>query len=229
MNTRTGATHVATPSHLREIVTRRKRGFRGYYPSAKVGNGYRLVGYESLLERDFLHLMEDDDAIISYQEQDAPVRWSDGIDWHSYWPDVAFTTDMGRRVCVEVKPLDVFETRGLIDIYQVVRNFVVSSDRFDEFQIWTDREIRSGTRLRNACLRNSERIRHEPDEDRIALEQALRMAGGSARIDELRIASGLGSRGYRAVLRMLAEGSCSLKDPAVLIGDASVILWRARS
>lgn len=227
MGTTAPARFVAKPSHLRRIVTGRARTFTGYCPSGKPGNDHRLVGYQSILERDFIHLVEDDPAIVSYREQAAPVKWKDEEGSHLYWPDFELETDTGRRVCVEVKPLRVLMKRGLADVYAIIRRYAIQSGRYDDFQVWTDREIRSGNGLKNAVMRNGERLPVDMGSERVAIRQALHEAGGEATVARLRQASGLGSRGFRAVLGLLAEGSCSLRDPCCLIEDASVILWRA--
>lgn len=221
------ARFVATPTHLRRIVTGRARTFTGYYPSGKPGNDHRLVGYQSLLERDFIHLVEDDRSVVSYQEQEAPVTWKDADGRHLYWPDFGLLTDTGRRVCIEVKPLDVMRRRGLAEVFALVGEFAVASGRFDDFQVWTDREIRSGTRLRIAVLRNGGRNAVGFESEKLAVRQALHEADGVASVADLRRASGLGQRGFRAVLGLLAEGSCSLRDPACLIEDRSVVVWRS--
>ncbi|MFC6789994.1 Tn7 transposase TnsA N-terminal domain-containing protein [Methylobacterium komagatae] len=96
--------HVGKPSPSRPVVTGRRDCITGEVPSGKAGMGYRMVAYEGLLARDFILILEQDDAVLRYQEEPAPFRWHDGVRWRSYTADFAVEIDDGRRVAVEVKP-----------------------------------------------------------------------------------------------------------------------------
>ncbi len=71
--------HVGKPNPSRRIVTGRRDCITGEIPSGKPGMGHRMVAYEGLLARDFILLLEQDDAVLRYQEEPVPFRWHDGV------------------------------------------------------------------------------------------------------------------------------------------------------
>jgi hypothetical protein len=64
----------------------------------------RDIQYESLLERDFLLVLEDLACVVTYQEQPFVVPYDKENREHCYYPDVFFVLEDGRGVVVEVKP-----------------------------------------------------------------------------------------------------------------------------
>lgn len=210
----------------RPILTGWRDCFTGLIPSQKQGNDYRLIGYEGVLERDFIILLEDDDEVISFNEQDRPVRWKDGNKWRRYTPDFGLVFANRRRVGVEVKPLDHVIKRNLLPSFKAIRRAAISQGVYDDFQLWTDREIRASNDLRNAEFKFSERHQHHSSQEGIHLRTAFAHLNGRASVAELRLASGLGDRVYRASLRMAAEGNCILENPSELFEDHSIVVWR---
>ncbi len=227
MSTRRGSAYVATPKQSRAILTGAKDCFTGIVPSQKEGNEYRLIGYEGTLERDFIYLLEDDDNVVSYQEQDVKLRWHDGDRWRRYTPDFCVQYGNGWRVCVEVKPLDIVEKLDLLPVYALIQHYALASKRYDEFQLWTDEDIRETHDLANAELRFSERHQHDGETEGMAVRTAFARLNGRATVARLRFESGLGERAYRGILRLMAEGDCQLENPDQLIEDDSVVLWKA--
>jgi len=71
--------HVGKPTPSRRIVTGRRDCITGEVPSGKAGMGYRMVAYEGLLARDFILILEQDDAVLRHQKQHAPLRWHDVV------------------------------------------------------------------------------------------------------------------------------------------------------
>jgi hypothetical protein len=219
--------HTGRPLGLqagaRRIVTRSRTTFRGYVPSAKPGNDFRLVGYESLLERDFIHLLEDDGSVDAYREQAEPFEFRIGHERHRHWPDFALDLADGCRVCVAVKPAAVIRNRNLGPVFEAIADGALATGRFDTFQVWTDVEIREPVRLRNARLRNTERGPYENLQADLAIRSALVRLGGRASVVRLREASGLGSSSFRAVVRSIACGGISTVDAGALIEDRTVL------
>lgn len=72
----------------------------GKFPSLKVG---RNVWWESLLERDYIHLLEFDPDVTKYEEQ--PIRVAYPLEGRAchYTPDFLVERRDGRRIIVEVK------------------------------------------------------------------------------------------------------------------------------
>ncbi len=226
-NTRTGATYVALPEQSRSIIRRSAACFTGYLPSHKLGNDRRLIGCEGTLERDFAYLIEDDDSIVSYREQPEPFEWRDASRIHFYTPDFGLLTDTGRRICVEVKPIDEVDRLRLRPIYRILRDAAIDTGRFDEFQLWTDRDIREGNCLTNARLRYSERAQLRESAEGLAVRTAFLRLGGRDTVRRVRDESGLEDRGFRAILRMMAEGACHSAVPEALIEDETIVVWGA--
>jgi hypothetical protein len=54
----------------RKVVTYRSGHFTGVVPSSK---NNRVIQYESILERDYIQLVESDRDVKSYSEQPTPV------------------------------------------------------------------------------------------------------------------------------------------------------------
>lgn len=72
----------------------------GKFPSFKVG---RNIWWESLLERDYIYLLEFDPDVEKYEEQPIRVRYSFEGRVRCYTPDFLVERKGGRRVIVEVK------------------------------------------------------------------------------------------------------------------------------
>ncbi|MDT4955073.1 MAG: hypothetical protein QOJ02_3211 [Acidobacteriota bacterium] len=72
----------------------------GKFPSLKVG---RNVWWESLLERDYIHLLEFDPDVTKYEEQPIRVAYPFEGKVRHYTPDFLVERRDGRRIIVEVK------------------------------------------------------------------------------------------------------------------------------
>ena len=227
MNTFTGAIFVATPKQSRAVVTGRRDCFTGWVPSHKPGNDYRLIAFEGTIERDFIYLIEDDDEIVSYQEQPPQFRWHDGNQYRKYTPDFKLQLEGGRRIGIEIKPLAVVEKHDLIPVYGNIRQTAVESGEYDDFQLWTDRDIRESNDLENARIRYSERHQHQESMESVIVRAAFDRLNGRARIEDLRRETGIGNRAYRAIVRMMAEGDACLENNDLFIEDNSFIVWEA--
>ncbi|MBB3951474.1 hypothetical protein GGQ76_002772 [Aureimonas jatrophae] len=199
-------------------------------PSAKEGNDFRVVAYESLLERDFIQLLEDDHDVVSYADRSEPVVWidRDGVT-RRYYPDFDVLRRDDLRTCVEVKPLDRILKHDLLLHYEQIERYAIGSGRFARFEIWTDREIRDPIPLYNAELRNVGRLNREPMPFSVSIVSALRGLGGRATLGDLRDASGLGRDAFWAVVRSLARDVFRLEEPHRPIDDRSVVRLEVRS
>jgi TnsA endonuclease N terminal len=72
----------------------------GKFPSLKAG---RNVWWESLLERDYIHLLEFDSDVTKYEEQPVRVAYPFEGRVRHYTPDFLVERKDGRRIIVEVK------------------------------------------------------------------------------------------------------------------------------
>jgi hypothetical protein len=71
----------------------------GKFPSLKLG---RMVRYQSLIERDFIYLLDFVPAVSEYCEQPFSIHYKDGDKERQYTPDFSFV-HRGRTYLVECK------------------------------------------------------------------------------------------------------------------------------
>jgi hypothetical protein len=118
----------------------------GRFPSAKMG---RMIAFESLLERDFIYLIEYDPAVEWFEEQPLSIEYLHEAKQLLYTPDFHLL-ERGQHVLVECKPKRFVETE------ENCRKFAVGQEWCEEhsweFRIITDQQVRSGFRLQNIKL-----------------------------------------------------------------------------
>jgi hypothetical protein len=209
----------------REVVTNRRVNFTGYVPSDK---NRRQIQYESLLERDYIQLIEADFGIESYQEQPEPLTWTDGERTYSTTFDFSLLRKDGRKILVEVKPLSKVIKHDLAELYGFARSAAKKSG-YAEFELWTDREIRAMPRLCNAELVVSETTNYDDQAHLLAMRSAFREHGGPMTIRELRVASNLGPFSYRTVIRLIAKGELRSVDPCAVLDDKAILVRASSS
>ncbi|HDZ75630.1 MAG TPA: hypothetical protein ENH55_23260 [Aurantimonas coralicida] len=213
------------PSAGRRVVSGRKSTFTGYIPSTKGGNDYRLIAYESLLERDYILHLEDDDDIVAYRDRDRAYPWEDASgnvhDWH---PDFTLTTRADRRICVEVKPWAVIEKKDLLPSFALIAKAMKDVHGFDEFRLVTDREIRQPFRLYNLEILHSARLDREIEGSGFAVRQAF-VEETPTTIGGLRRRLAASRIGFWSVCRLIADGTAALDDSHAPIEDRSILDW----
>lgn len=221
MAPRVHSRHVGKPDPSRKLVTGRRDVITGEVPSGKAAMAYRMVAYEGLLSRDFILLLEGDEAVVRYQEEPPWFRWHDGIRWRRYTADFATEMDDGRKIAVEVKPIKRVIARG----WDAIRPRVEAGARaagYDGLELWTEREI-DALRVANAGLIASERSFVVDEAEQHAMRVTLDRLGGQAQVRDLRATSGLGGRAFRAVVGLVARGEAALADPGRPFDDHAVI------
>ena len=125
--------HVIWPSEVRRLtreeITAFKRereissgskGNAGVFHSDKMN---RAVQYESELELDFLHRLEQLKEVVSYQEQPFKVPYDLDGQKFVYYPDVLFVLEDGRGVVVEIKPVFEMALQGNLIKWAALRQF----------------------------------------------------------------------------------------------------------
>jgi hypothetical protein len=217
--------HMGPSTSTREVATGRRTNFSGYFPSTKNG---KLIVYESLLERDFIALLEDDRDILSYDEQPPTLIWSDGIDTYETTFDFRYEDIDHQWTLVEVKPLENVLKHNLIEHYAYARAYALRAG-YHAFELWTDREIRAMPRLANADMKIFQDTPYWDDTHLIAVQYAMRKVGGRATIRELRAASNLKEAAYRVIVKLVAQGDFVPERPDCLLDDNAVLLWTGRS
>jgi hypothetical protein len=207
----------------RKVVTYRSGHFTGYVPSAK---NKRMVQYESILERDYIQLVESDRDVLGYSEQPEKLKWSDGDETYDTTFDFEVYRRGGHRYLVEIKPLSKVLKYDLAELYGYARAAAIEAG-YADFELWTDRELKAMPRLGNAELLVGGLTTFEDPTATLAMRHAitnLRRLADRATIRKIRAASGLGDSAYWAVIRMVAlrqlipENACAaLDDKAVLL------------
>lgn len=119
----------------------------GYFPSKKNGRG---IAYESLLERDYMYLLEYDDDVISYLEQPITLEYVYLNRKRSYTPDIKVERNNKIQI-IEIKPYEklklILEDDKFKTKLDVAANYCLHNQF--EFKIVTDMDIRNGSLLNN--------------------------------------------------------------------------------
>jgi hypothetical protein len=218
------ARHMGRSVATRKVVTYRSGHFTGYVPSTKNG---RMIQYESILERDFIQLIEADRDVVSYSEQPTPLEWSDGYEFFKTTFDFCVERSDGRRYLVEVKPLSKVIKYRLDLLYGFARAAAKEAG-YDEFELWTDRELKAMPRLLNAELQVASATTFEDEScllTMLSTASELRRRSDRTTVREMRAASNLGHAAYWAVIRMVARGQLVPLDPTAPLDDSAVLIF----
>ena len=124
-------------------VSNRGGNIIGRYPSLKLG---RMVSYESLIERDFICVLDFEPTIRWFEEQPLRLCYRDGEQDRHYTPDFQFIS-ADQTVLVECK------AQSLVGKAENQRKFAVA-ERWCEQQSWqfqviTDADLTSSYRVQN--------------------------------------------------------------------------------
>lgn len=132
----------------RKITNTGTRKNTGFFPSKK---NERPIAFESLLERDYIYLLEFDKDVISYNEQPLTITYCVSNRNYRYTPDF-FVQRKNKNQLIEIKPHSklqkILNDDAVIKKYNAAAQFCKSNE-FSEFRIITDYEIQSGNILNN--------------------------------------------------------------------------------
>jgi hypothetical protein len=118
----------------------------GKFPSIKMG---RMIAFESLLERDFIYLLDYDPAVEWFEEQPLTIEYAFDDKVLHYTPD--FHLIEGKRdVLIECKPDQFVDTEENRPKFAAARAW--GAQHGWEFRLVTDRRVRAGFRLQNVKL-----------------------------------------------------------------------------
>lgn len=115
----------------------------GRFPSLKMG---RMIAFESLLERDFIYLLDYDARVEWFEEQPLTIEYQHDDQTLHYTPDF-HVVGAGQQIIVECKPARFVEAPDNQRKFAVARAWCAA--RGWEFQVVTDQQIRAGHRLAN--------------------------------------------------------------------------------
>lgn len=128
----------------------------GKFPSVKLK---RMVGYESLIERDLVYLLDFDPAVATYQEQPMTISYQDGGKRRRYTPDF-YLVHHGQAYLIECKHHQYIKIEENRPKWEAARQWCDSHGVI--FWVVTDSMIRAGYRLENVKLL-TEHARYEVD------------------------------------------------------------------
>lgn len=124
-------------------LNRTKRAI-GWFPSFISGDSQP---YHSLLELDWLRLLDVTPGISSIKSQPRPVSfWLDGVR-HEYTPDTEVLLSNGRKVMVEVKPHDVAVSAEMRPVWEAIRARLADEDI--DFKLATDVYLKAQPRYQS--------------------------------------------------------------------------------
>jgi hypothetical protein len=118
----------------------------GRFPSTKMG---RMIAFESMLERDFIYLLDYDPAVEWFEEQPLCIEYLHETKLLRYTPDFRLL-ECGQHVLVECKPERFVETEENRRKFAGARAWCAGQGW--EFRIVTDQQVRNGYRLQNIRL-----------------------------------------------------------------------------
>lgn len=124
-------------------VSNRGGSVIGRFPSLKMG---RMIAFESLLERDFIYLLDYDARVERFEEQPLTIEYEHEGQARHYTPDFQLL-EAGQCVLVECKPERFVDADDNPRKFAIAREWCATRGR--EFRVVTDRHIRAGFRLQN--------------------------------------------------------------------------------
>lgn len=128
---------------VRRVVTRSGKRFRGKTPSRKCGG--RMVQWESLLERDAIHLFKAHPLVVAYQEQPSiEIYYDDHNLPRKYVPDFALTLADGTVLHIEVKCQAQLARKSVSRKYELISRSFCEQGRV--FRVLTEAELRLAPR-----------------------------------------------------------------------------------
>jgi hypothetical protein len=118
----------------------------GKFPSLKMG---RIVWYESLLERDYMYLLEIDSDVLWYREQPGRIYYTLDGKRHRYTPDLLVQRGSGKQI-IEVKPKKEAEKEEYVRLFKIATS--ICCNQGYEFRVATNETIRLQPRLRGVKI-----------------------------------------------------------------------------
>ena len=127
-------------------VSNRGGNVIGKFPSIKMG---RMIAFESLLERDFIYLLDYDPAVEWFEEQPLTIEYVSDDKVLSYTPDFHLI-ERKHNVLIECKPDQFVDTEENRPKFAAARAWCAQQGW--EFRLITDQQVRAGFRLQNVKL-----------------------------------------------------------------------------
>lgn len=127
-------------------VSRHRGSAVGRFPSMKMK---RMIAFESLIERDFIYLLDYDPFVTWFEEQPVRIEYEYEEKQLHYTPDFLLV-EQKQQVLVECKPEKFVDTEENRRKFTVARLWCQEKSR--QFRIITEQQIRAGYLLQNVKL-----------------------------------------------------------------------------
>ena len=128
-------------------VANRGGNASGKFPSLKMN---RMIAFESLIERDYLCVLDYEVEVLAFTEQPLTITYQDGAQEQHYTPDFHLVCAGNRHVLGECKPQTRVETAANQRKFRAARAWCAEQEW--EFRVITDAQLRAGPRLPNIKL-----------------------------------------------------------------------------
>jgi hypothetical protein len=183
----------------------------GRFPSLKM---QRMIAFESLLERDFIYLLDYDANVTWFEEQPLTIEYQHEGQLLHYTPDFHLI-ECDQHVLVECKPEHFVNTTENQRKFAVAQAWCQACDW--QFRIVTDAEVRAGYRLHNVKLLTAYARQRLDPVLRCRLYAALQSLASATAIQELAhslrptgpevVTAGLLHLAYHGVVDLLLDGA----------------------
>jgi hypothetical protein len=156
---------------VRKITNNFGKKNTGFFPSKKNG---RSIAYESLLERDYMYLLEYDKEVISFTEQPVTLEYNYLDRKRTYTPDLKVVRKVNTEI-VEIKPKSILlqflndaKKKAKFD----VANYYCVENGY-KFKIVTDEDIHNGCILTNIKYLFRYSLIYVPPSDELKIKNEL--------------------------------------------------------
>lgn len=191
------AYHLPAESRAERTIAAASRGHCTAFPVLGEGPGQRMHA-ESHLELCHFLLLNADRGIADLREQ---VRFRYGArDEHEHFFDVVATRTTGERIAFTIKPEDRLRSGRFLAEMQEIAWWVRRKAFAHDVRLLTDADV-DPVDLHNARIVAA--VRESDPEADAAARAAVGALTGAVSVNDLTAATGLGARGYRAVLRLI--------------------------
>ncbi len=202
LNQETGGMRLPTHSMAERIPPLSSRGHASGHLMVADGGIWRIILVESDLEFKCALTLDADPNIVEIREQ-VRFDWPQNQRLRTHYFDFVVQMRSGQRVALIVKPAKRARTEKFLTETRAIAQHVVNTNFAHEVRVFTD-ECLDSTTWRNAQLFRNVREK-DPDADAAAIA-AIGDHIGVVALDELVGRINLGSRGFRALVRLTAAG-----------------------
>jgi hypothetical protein len=151
----------------------------GRFPSLKM---QRMIAFESLLERDFIYLLDYDATVTWFEEQPLTIEYEHEGKLLHYTPDFHLV-ERDQHVLIECKPEHFVNTADNQRKFAAARAWCQACDW--QYRIVTDTDVRAGHRLQNIQLLTGYARHHIAPVLRCQIYAALQSASAATPIQDL--------------------------------------------